>query len=211
MAAQPDVMPRWSAMPASGASLFTSNQFWVRAIVRVPAGTNGPESALVSALRAEFAKLPGATPEEIPQVTVRLLPGGRGLDSLRKDTERPLAILGAVVAVVLLMACANLAALMLARRCRQRGSRCSALGAGKAQLIHMPDGDAAAPWPAALWACSSPWTGPVVASMVTVGLGAADVIWASAGGWSDDGGRLIAAAILAASSSRRFGCQAAFG
>ncbi len=54
MAAQPDVMPRWSAMPASGASLFTSNQFWVRAIVRVPAGTNGSEGALASALRARI-------------------------------------------------------------------------------------------------------------------------------------------------------------
>ena len=139
LAAQPDVMPRWSAMPASGASLFTSNQFWVRAIVRVPAGTNGSEGALASALRGEFAKLPGATPEEIPQVTVRLLPGGRGLDSLRQDTERPLAILGAVVAVVLLMSCANLAGLMLARgvaRQRELAVR-RALGAGRARLIRV--------------------------------------------------------------------------
>ena len=72
-------------------------------------------------------------------MTVRLLPGGRGLDSLRKDTERPLAILGAVVAVVLLMACANLAGLMLARgvaRQRELAVR-RALGAGRARLIRV--------------------------------------------------------------------------
>ena len=179
MAAQPDVMPRWSAMPASGASLFTSNQFWVRAIVRVPAGTNGSDAALASALRGEFAKLPGATPEEIPQVTVRLLPGGRGLDSLRKDTERPLAILGAVVAIVLLMACANLAALMLARgvaRQRELAVR-RALGAGRARLIRvlMTETLLLALAGGIVGLLIAVWTGPVVASMVTVGLGAADV------------------------------------
>jgi hypothetical protein len=179
LAAQPDVMPRWSAMPASGASLFTSNQFWVRAIVRVPAGTNGSEGALGSALRGEFAKLPGATPEEIPQVTVRLLPGGRGLDSLRKDTERPLAILGAVVAVVLLMACANLAALLLARgvaRQRELAVR-RALGAGRTRLIRVLMTEtlllAMAGGVAGLFIAV--WSGPIVASMVTVGLGAAGV------------------------------------
>ena len=179
MAAQPDVMPRWSAMPASGASLFTSNQFWVRAIVRVPVGTNGSEGALASALRGEFAKLPGATPEEIPQVTVRLLPGGRGLDSLRKDTERPLAILGAVVAVVLLMACANLAGLMLARgvaRQRELAVR-RALGAGRARLIRvlMTETLLLAMAGGVVGLLIAVWTGPIVASMVTVGLGAADV------------------------------------
>jgi len=179
LAAQPDVMPRWSAMPASGASLFTSNQFWVRAIVRVPAGTTGSEGPLASALRGEFAKLPGATPEEIPQVTVRLLPGGRGLDSLRKDTERPLAILGAVVAVVLLMACANLAALLLARgvaRQRELAVR-RALGAGRTRLVRVLMTEtlllAMAGGVAGLFIAV--WSGPIIASMVTVGLGAAGV------------------------------------
>jgi predicted permease len=179
MAAQPDVMPRWSAMPASGASLFTSNQFWVRAIVRIPAGTKSAEAALASPLRAEFAKLPGAGPEEIPQVTVRLLPGGRGLDSLRKDTERPLMILGAVVAVVLLMACANLAGMMLARgvaRQRELAVR-RALGAGRARLIRvlMTETLLLAVAGGLVGLVIAVWSGPIVASMLTVGLGAADV------------------------------------
>jgi predicted permease len=179
MAAQPDFMPRWSAMPASGASLFTSNQFWVRAIVRVPAGTTGVENALASPLRSEFSKLPNATPAEIPQVTVRLLPGGRGLDSLRKDTERPLAILGGVVAVVLLMACANLAGLMLARgvgRQRELAVR-RALGAGRMRLIRvlMTETLLLALAGGVVGLLIAAWSGPVVASMLTVGLGAADV------------------------------------
>ncbi|MEM7417597.1 MAG: ADOP family duplicated permease [Gemmatimonadota bacterium] len=48
-------------------------------------------------------------------VTVRMLEGRRGLDELRRETEEPLQILGFTVALVLLIACANLTTLLLAR------------------------------------------------------------------------------------------------
>src|SRR5258708_31418755 len=44
---------------------------------------------------------------------VELIPGGQGLDFLRRDFKEPLVILMAVVGVVLLMTCANLAAMLL--------------------------------------------------------------------------------------------------
>ena len=179
LSAQPDVMRRWSAMPASGASLFTSNQFWVRAIARVPPGTSGAQDRLAAALRSRFAQLPAATGPELQQITLRFLPGGRGLDSLRKDTERPLAILGAVAGVVLLIACANLAGLLLARgaaRQRELAVR-RALGAGRLRLVRVLMAEtmllAMAGGIAGL--LIAVWTGPIVASMLTVGLGAADV------------------------------------
>ena len=179
LSAQPDVMRRWSAMPASGASLFTSNQFWVRAIARVPPGTSGAQDRLAAALRSRFAQLPAATGPELQQITLRFLPGGRGLDSLRKDTERPLAILGAVAGVVLLIACANLAGLLLARgaaRQRELAVR-RALGAGRLLLVRVLMAEtmllAMAGGIAGL--LIAVWTGPIVASMLTVGLGAADV------------------------------------
>jgi predicted permease len=179
LSSQPDVMRRWSAMPASGPSLFTSNQFWVRAIARVPPGSSGAQERLAGALRSTFAQLPAATGPELRQITVRFLPGGRGLDSLRKDTERPLEILGFVVGVVLLIACANLAGLLLARgvaRQRELAVR-RALGAGRFRLVRVLMAEtmllAIAGGIAGL--LIAVWTGPVVASMLTVGLGAADV------------------------------------
>jgi predicted permease len=179
LSAQPDVMRRWSAMPAAGPSLFTSNMFWVRAIARVPARASRPEPALDAPLRAMYAQLPKAALAEVPQVGVRLLPGGRGLDAIRTDTERPLAILSAVVGVVLLMACANLAGLLLARgvaRERELAVR-RALGAGRARLIRVLMAEslllAGAGGVAGLVVAI--WSGPIVASMLTVALGVADV------------------------------------
>jgi predicted permease len=68
-----------------------------------------------------FARATEATKAEFLQNTIDIRPAGYGKSALRDNLSRPLAILMAIVAAVLLIACANLANLLLARAsARQR-------------------------------------------------------------------------------------------
>ncbi len=68
---------------------------------------------------------------------VELVPGGRGLSDLRESFSQPLVVLMVTVAAVLLIACANLASLLMARstaRGREFALRLS-LGAGRGRVV----------------------------------------------------------------------------
>jgi predicted permease len=112
---------------------------WLRAMGRLRPGVSLAQAQESVNLRLAALKLDGGpTGQSLRQVSgIGIEPGSRGLPDTRTKFSRQLGILMAVVAVVLMIACANVANLLLVRgaaRSRETAVRL-AIGAGRGRLI----------------------------------------------------------------------------
>ena len=156
-----------------------SDWTWLRTLARVKPGVAlEPLRAKLDATsrafeqdRAKgFLNMPKQELENFLNQRLLLTPAAAGVSGLQNDYRRPLAALGVLVALVMLIACANVANLMTAQaaaRAREMALRVS-LGAGRWRLVQLVLMESAwlAFFAAAIGGLFAWWCAPLIVRMI---------------------------------------------
>jgi predicted permease len=134
-------------MIAGGTSILRQSiSSWLRVIGRLKPGatTDGMDARLTSLLH-NWARTDAGYPQEwmpliekvMPQQLIAVVPAGAGVAEMKAEYGRSLQILLGVCGLVLLIACANVANLLLARSVARRGQTAVriALGASRREIV----------------------------------------------------------------------------
>lgn len=137
-------LPMYSMDPLMGAPYFNDpDTQWAYVIGRLKPGTSLPalQAKASALLKQELTPLKTFTDQRaqkvLPRTHVVLTPGGGGIQNMQEDYKDHLKLLQWIAALVLLVACANIANLLLVRGMSRRAelSIRSALGAQRSRIV----------------------------------------------------------------------------